>query len=107
VRLALSFEGLAPQPFEHYVGRLSEEFGGMPCSQVIEELERLPAGFMEQVIEYRRFGEAWQAMKRAETKDQREAMRGKGWTMFDLAEMIEIDIEVANQHRRDADKGKT
>lgn len=64
---------------------------------MIAEVERLPAGFLEQMLEYRRFAEAWHAMKRAETREQREGMRGKGWDFFDLAEMIELDIEIAEQ----------
>lgn len=47
--------GNGPQPFEQYIGRLSEEFGGMRCSDVLDELERLPVGFMERVIEYRAY----------------------------------------------------
>jgi len=50
--------GRGPQPFEHYIGRLSEEFGGALPSVILRELQRLPVGFMEQVIEYRRYAEA-------------------------------------------------
>lgn len=45
-------------PIEHYVGRLSEEFGGALPSVIAEEQRRLPVGFLEQVIEYRAYASA-------------------------------------------------
>lgn len=45
-------------PIEHYYGRLSEEFGGVLPSVIVEEQQRLPVGFLEQVIEYRAYAAA-------------------------------------------------
>ena len=50
--------GDGPQPFAHYIGRLSEEFGGALPSVIWRELQRLPVGFLEQVIEYRHYAAA-------------------------------------------------
>ena len=54
-------DGEGPIPFEHYIGRLSEEFGGALPSALWAEQQRLPVGFLEQVIEYRRYAEAYAA----------------------------------------------
>lgn len=44
---------------EHRLGRLSEEFGGALPSVIVAEQQRLPAGFLEQIVEYRAFAAAW------------------------------------------------
>ena len=49
---------MGPQPFEYFIGRLSEEFGGALPSVLHAELRRLPVGFLEQVIEYRAYARA-------------------------------------------------
>jgi hypothetical protein len=61
---------------------LSEEFGGALPSAILAEQQRLPAGFLEQVIEYRNYA----AAKAANT------IEPKGWTsspMRTLAKEIE------------------
>lgn len=50
-------------PIEHYYGRLSEEFGGALPSVIWKEQQRLPIGFLEQLLEYRRYAEAHAANK--------------------------------------------
>ena len=45
-------------PVQHYYGRLSEEFGGALVSEILAEQQRLPVGFLEQVIEYRAYASA-------------------------------------------------
>lgn len=47
-----------PVPIEHFYGRLSEEFGGALPSVIWREMQRLPVGFLEQVIEYRAYARA-------------------------------------------------
>ena len=62
-------EGGGPIPIEHYLGRLSEEFGGALPSEIIREMQRLPVGFLEQLLEYRNYA----AAVRANADDE------KGW----------------------------
>lgn len=45
-------------PIEHWFGRVSEEFGGALPSVIWREMQRLPIGFLEQVIEYRAYERA-------------------------------------------------
>lgn len=58
MRFHRSLDGQEPQPFEHFIGRLSEEFGGALPSVIWDEWLRLPAGFMEQIVEYRDYARA-------------------------------------------------
>jgi hypothetical protein len=50
-------------PVEHYIGRLSEEFGGALPTAIAAEQHRLPVGFLEQVIEYRAYAAAYQTFR--------------------------------------------
>jgi hypothetical protein len=47
-------------PFEHYIGQLCEEFRCLP-SAAWREVQRLPVGFLLQIIEYRRYADAYAA----------------------------------------------
>lgn len=88
-----ALDGHGRLPFEHWVGRLSEEFGGALPSVVVAEQQRLPAGFLEQVIEYRHYA----AARAANIVDP------KGWRqdpMRTLAKEIEHDL-VAEELARD------
>ena len=49
--------GDGPLPVEYWLSRLCEEFGALP-SEMLAELERLPAGTLESILEYRQFGRA-------------------------------------------------
>lgn len=40
-------------PFEYWIGRLSEEFGGCLPSVLMAEANRLPAGMLDTIIEDR------------------------------------------------------
>lgn len=51
--------GDGPIPIEHYFGRLSEEFGGALPSALVAEMQRLPVGFLEQILEYRSYAAAY------------------------------------------------
>jgi hypothetical protein len=88
-------DGRGPQPFEHYIGRLSEEFGGALPSVILAELQRLPVGFMEQIVEYRRYAEA-HAANRADPKGwERSALRTLA--MVIEHELAQADIEQQQQ----------
>jgi hypothetical protein len=50
-------------PVEHYMGRLSQEFGGALPTAIAAEQHRLPVGFLEQVIEYRAYAAAYQTFR--------------------------------------------
>jgi len=72
-------------PIEHYYGRMSEEFGGALVSDIIREQQRLPVGFLDQLLEYRAYAYA----KAANAADP------KGWDsspMRRLAQEIEMEL---------------
>lgn len=48
-------------PIAHYYGRLSEEFGGAFPTAIMAEQQRLPVGFLEQIVEYRAYVAAYAA----------------------------------------------
>lgn len=54
------------------------------------EWQRLPLGFLEQLIEYRQFARDWSAIKALDTSEKRAPYRGSGF--FDLAEEIEVAL---------------
>jgi hypothetical protein len=70
---------------------LSEEFGGALPSVILEELGRMPAGFLEQVIEYRSFAAVYLAVKSADSSDARDALMMSD-RMARLAGVIEFEI---------------
>jgi len=73
-------------PLEHYLGRLSEEFGGALPSEIWAEWQRLPAGMLEQIIEYRNYA----AAKHANDVDPKGA--SQGGPMRQLAMEIEFAL---------------
>lgn len=82
-------------PIEHYYGRLSEEFGGALPSVIYAEQQRLPEGFLEQVIEYRAYAAAHAA---------NEADPG-GWQaskMRKLAKRIQHELVAAELEAKEA-----
>jgi hypothetical protein len=96
-----ALDGTGPQPFEDYVGRLSEEFGGALPSVILAERAQLPAGFLEQLIEYRAYRPAYRALKAADSAEARDRLRQ--WDLGALAEQIEMELaeeEVAEQRGR-------
>jgi hypothetical protein len=81
-------DGKGPQPFEHFIGRLSEEFGGALPSVIWAELQRLPAGFLEQVIEYRSYAAAYTANE----------LDPAGWQHTPMRTLaMEIEHDLANE----------
>ncbi len=88
-----ALNGEAPIPEEHYIGRLSEEFGGALPRQVIAEIEALPAGYLDRIVEYRRYRDAW-LMFGAVRNDQarRQAFRA-GSELNALVEQIAMELD--------------
>ena len=86
----LALDGDAPLPWEHYIGRLSEEFGGALPSAILAEVARLPVGFMEQIIEYRHYAAAKGQYDATTTPEARRALRQS--PMGALAEVITFDL---------------
>lgn len=72
---------------------MSQEFGGARPTVILEEIDRLPAGFMEQLLEYRHFAEAVQALDAADTTERRQALGAH--PMVALAEEIEFGMAEA------------
>ncbi len=60
-------------------------------SEIIAEIERLPTGFMEQVLEYRRFAEAKSEYDHATTKEAR--IRLRSYPFGALAEQIGMELK--------------
>lgn len=54
-------DGEGPRPIEHHYGILSEHFNGALPSEIFAEQQRLPVGFLEQLIEYRGYAAAHHA----------------------------------------------
>jgi hypothetical protein len=50
-----ALEGTGPMPFTLWVGRLCDEFPGRLPSELLAEWQRLPAGFLDEVMEARAF----------------------------------------------------
>lgn len=77
---------------------LSQEFGGALPSAIEAERRRLPAGFLEQVIEYRHYAEAYRANEIDE----------KGWDSTPLRRLAkEIQHELAEEaHHAAADDNR-
>lgn len=73
-----------------YIGRLSEEFGGALPSVIEAELDRLPVGFLERVIEYRAYAAAKSRYDGATTKPARDALRSNA--LVDLVETITFGV---------------
>lgn len=44
-------------PWEHYIGRLCQEFGCRP-SQILKELALMPAGMLDRIVDYRSYAAA-------------------------------------------------
>lgn len=64
--------------------------GGAPPTVVFRELDRLPPGFLEQMIEYRRFAEVFTAIERADSAEARQALRQH--PLGELADEIEFEL---------------
>lgn len=79
-------DGKGPQPFEHRIGRLSEELGGMAPSLVIAEVAALPVGFLERMLLFRNY---------AHVKAQYDASTGTADdSLLQLVKDIERDIQL-------------
>ncbi len=83
--------GDGPIPDEHYIGRLSEEFGGALPTQIMAEIAVLPVGYLERVLEYRRYRDAKLEFDAADSKERR--MRLRATSMGALAEQIGMELQ--------------
>lgn len=54
-------------PWALYVGRICEAFNCRP-SQALEELARMPAGWLDEIIEARAFADTWSLWDQATDK---------------------------------------
>jgi hypothetical protein len=72
-------------PLAYYVSRVCEEFACVP-SVALAEVDRLPAGFLEDVIEARSFGVAYDIVQRSEPKDIPDT------PMVKLVQEIDLDV---------------
>lgn len=89
-------DGEGPQPFEHFIGRLSEEFGGALPDAVFECWQRMPIGFMERLIEYR----AYAATKAAKDRHDNPTATSELWQL-----VTEIEHEIATEDIRSRSEG--
>lgn len=74
-------------PFEHFLGRLCEEFHCLP-SEAWAEVQRMPVGFLEQVIEYRGYAAAKAVI-------DRNPKAAAGWPLGEL--VVQIEFALAQQ----------
>ena len=87
-------ERQGPQPFEHFIGRLCEEFCCLP-SQAYREWRRCPAGFLEQIVEFRAYARAKGRYDAASTAEAQKALFGD-----DLVQLVKtLDFELAQEAR--------
>lgn len=86
-RFHRSLDGDGPQPFEQFIGRLCEEFHCLPDAAWRCWL-KMPAGFMERVIEYRAY---------AGTKAQYDHASNPKAESPMLSLVKEIDFEIAQE----------
>lgn len=86
----LFLKGHGPEPHEHWVSRICEEFGCLP-SEAERERERTPAGLLDRVIEARRFAE----MVRIYEADPKRAL---GTRLGQLVMEIDAELVQADTH---------
>jgi hypothetical protein len=84
-------------PFEHYVGRLCEEFPGRLPSEVLAERRRLPEGFLEDLIEMRAFAAVWARLDAAEDKSKVERSPTRDLVELVMERCATADIEAKKQ----------
>jgi hypothetical protein len=97
--LHLSLDGKGPQPFAHYVGRLSEEFGGALPSEILAELARVPVGFLEEIIEDRNYAATKAAYDAEQNSKSKTPIRSETWQ---LVQAIEFEIAGEELNAREA-----
>lgn len=80
-------------PYAFWVSRMCEEFGCLP-SQIEAEIKRLPVGFLDEVLEARRFAELKAAYDRDPEKVAQEGLGALVYEIdFDLAEIAKAEID--------------
>jgi len=85
-------ERQGPQPFEHFIGRLCEEFSCVPTAAYREWL-RCPAGFLEQIVEFRAYARAKARYDAATSSEAQKALIGD-----DMVQVVkQIDFELARE----------
>ena len=86
--------GAGPQPLAYTFSRLCEEFPGRLPSEIHAEIERLPDGFLFDVIEMR----AYAGTKRAYDVSEKQ----QDESLLDLVKEIEAELvqEEINERRR-------
>lgn len=75
-------------PYEHRIGCLSAEFGGVLPSVIVAEEARLPAGMLDTILEYRYLARAVAAFR------QNPATSGD---LVDLIKVIHAEL-VQDEH---------
>lgn len=100
-RLHLSLDGKGPQPFEHYIGRLSEEFGGALPSVIWREQQRLPVGFLERIVACRHYAGMKALVDEATTVEARKRLPKT--PLRYLVDQILLELRKEEHDRGDAD----
>lgn len=77
---------MGPLPLEHWIGRISEEFGGALPSVVLRERARLPLGMLETIVEYRNYAAA------KADYDRDPATRADASALRQLVQIIEFEL---------------
>lgn len=89
-------DGQAPLPLTYRIGRFCEEFPAYGPEEAYLAWQRLPVGFLEEIIEGRAYAAAKAALDRAgDAEGKRNVMRD--WPLAGLAWEIEMNITAARQ----------
>lgn len=79
----------APVPWEWRIGRLCEEFGCLP-SEAMREIERVPFGFLGDIVLYRDYAKAKALYDGATTAEARKRLPES--PLIDLVQEIEFEF---------------
>jgi hypothetical protein len=85
-------DGEGPQPLEHWIGRICEEFHVTP-TEAIEQWRELPVGLLEGIIEARAYAHAKLAYDHADTPELQRALPRTPL----MALVKRIDFELAQE----------
>lgn len=98
-------DGDGPQPLTQKLGRLSEEFGGALPSALLEEMDALPFGLLEQIVEARHYALAYQRIEAATTPALQKALPTT--PLYQLVKQIDVELVLAKRKAiEDAEKAK-
>ena len=103
-QLVLAFDDDGPLPYAHWIGIVCEAFGCVP-SQAEAELDRMPVGFLEEVLEYRSIARAKAMYDAAHEQGGAAVQRLPRTRIFDLIRLVDFELgrEASEQKQSEHD----